>query len=179
MPVTSRRYTAFRGGRKRYPAGRTTCATGSSGGAVPVLLHSYATPFEGKMEVTDYSGLFFSRDEFWDVADELDKGAHQQVTGPISYIVGDFLASLEHRAEKLTTSEANAVNEAFGHLLRAMVRQTPASLQAAKAPIAATLSTGCCARKKPEEDLKSPCPWCQCPSITGAADCMIQRRLRN
>jgi AraC-like DNA-binding protein len=106
----------------------------AAGGTV---LHSYATPFEGKMDVTNYSGLFFSRDEFWDVADELDRSAHQQVTGPMSYILGDFLASLEHRAEELTVLEASAVNEAFGHLLRAMVRQTPATLDAARAPISA------------------------------------------
>lgn len=123
----------------------------AAGGTV---LHSYATPFEGKMEVTDYSGLFFSRDEFWDVADELDKGAHQQVEGPMSYIVGDFLASLEHRAEKLTMSEATAVNEAFGHLLRAMVRQTPASLEAAKAPIAAAQFDR--ARRFINSNLRSP-----------------------
>lgn len=106
----------------------------AAGGTV---LHSYATPFSGMMDVTNYSGLFFSRDDFWDVADALDRAAHQQVQGPMSHIVGDFIASLDNRADKLTVAEASAVNEAFGHLLRAMVHQTPTSLEAAKAPIAA------------------------------------------
>ncbi|MCD2184652.1 helix-turn-helix domain-containing protein [Rhizobium sp. GN54] len=118
------------------------------------VLHSYARPFEGRVDVTNYSGLFFSRDEFWDVADELDNTAHQQVHGPMSHILGDFLASLEHRAAKLTVSDGKAVNEAFGHLLRAMVRQTPASMEAARAPIAAAQFER--ARRYINSNLKSP-----------------------
>ncbi|WP_313474726.1 helix-turn-helix domain-containing protein [Agrobacterium pusense] len=118
------------------------------------VLHSYARPFEGRMEVTDYSGLFLSRDEFWDVADQLDNAAHQQVRGPMSYILGDFIASLEQRASKLTVSEGKAVNDAFGHLLRAMVRQTPGSMEAARAPIAAAQFER--ARRYINAHLKSP-----------------------
>jgi len=106
----------------------------AAGGTV---LHSYAIPFSGLMDVTDYSGIFLSRDTFWDIADELDRASHQQVVGPMSHIVADFIVSLRNRAHKLTVEDGAAVSEAFGHLLRAMVRKTPSALEEARAPIAA------------------------------------------
>lgn len=118
------------------------------------ILHSYATPFSGEMEVTNYSGLFFSRDDFWDIADALDRMSHQNVQGAMSQIVGDFLASLKNRAHMLTTAEGAAINDAFGHLLRAMVHQTPKMLEAAKVPIAAAQFER--ARRFVGSNLKSP-----------------------
>jgi AraC-like DNA-binding protein len=138
---------------------------GFNAAAGGTVLHSYATPFSGRMEVTNYSGLFFSRDEFWDVANELDSAAHQQVGGPMSHIVGDFLASLQSRAHELTMQEAVAVNEAFGHLLRAMVHQTPTSFEAARVPIAAAQFDR--ARRFINQNLKSPglSPHAICASL--------------
>ncbi len=102
-----------------------------------LLLHSYATPFSGVMEHTNYSSLFFARDDFWDIADHLDKGAHQLMRGPMSQVIRDFMLSMIARADGLTQADASALTEAFGHLIRALVINNPASLEAAKVPIAA------------------------------------------
>jgi AraC-like DNA-binding protein len=102
-----------------------------------IALYSYAMPFSGKMDVAEYSSLFFSRDEFWDIADELDRASQLLVMGPMSHIVADFLLSVKNRAQSLTVADAAAVNAAFGALVRAMVRQTPATLEAARTSIAA------------------------------------------
>ena len=101
------------------------------------VLHSYSTPFTGRMEGTHYSGLYFSRDDYWDLADVLDNSANQQLRGPMSHIIGDFIGSLESRVDKLTIAEATAVNGAFGNLVRAMVLPASSTLEAARAPIAA------------------------------------------
>ncbi|MEJ8472490.1 helix-turn-helix domain-containing protein [Roseibium algae] len=119
-----------------------------------VVLHSYATPFVGQIDATNYSAFFFSRDDFGDVADKLDRAAHQQVTGPMSNILGSFLMSLENQAKDLTIADASAVSDAFGHLLRAMIAQTPATLDAAKLPIAAAQFDR--ARRFINGNLKSP-----------------------
>ena len=123
-------------------------------GAGEIVLHSYATPFSGKIGVTNYSSLFFSRDDFADVADQLDRAAHKQVKGPMSHIFGSFLMSLKSQAHMLTMAEALAVNDAFGHLLRAMIAQTPTTLDAAKMPIAAAQFDR--ARRFINSNLKSP-----------------------
>jgi len=118
------------------------------------VLHSYSTPFTGRMEGTHYSGLYFSRDDFWDLADVLDNSANQQLRGPMSQIIGDFIISLENSADKLTIAEAAAVNGAFGSLVRAMVLQTPSTLEAAKGPITAAQFDQ--ARRYIRRNLKSP-----------------------
>lgn len=102
-----------------------------------IALYSYAMPFAGKLDEAEYSSLFFSRDEFWDIADELDRASQLLVMGPMSHIVADFLLSVKSRAHLLTVTDAAAVNAAFGALVRAMVRLTPATLEAARAPIEA------------------------------------------
>ncbi|WP_202329333.1 helix-turn-helix domain-containing protein [Mesorhizobium sp. L-8-3] len=119
-----------------------------------LVLYSYATPFVAKMEVAEYSSLFFSRDDFWDVADELDRASQLRVMGPLSQIIADFLLSVKDRAHMLTVTDAAAVTEAFGALVRAMVRQTPTTLEAARAPIAAIQFDR--ARRFIAENLKSP-----------------------
>ncbi len=119
-----------------------------------VVLHSYAVPFNGALADTNYTGLFFSRDDFWDIADALDQNKHQVLTGPLSSIVGDFVLSLNNRAESLSCNEAVAISEAFGHLLRAMVRQTPDAFEEAKAPIAAAQFDR--ARRYIANNLKAP-----------------------
>lgn len=102
-----------------------------------LLLHSYANPFSGVMENTHYSSLFFARDDFWDIAEHLERGAHQLVQGPMAQIVRDFILSMITRADGLTMADAPALSEAFGNLIRALVINNPASLEAARAPIAA------------------------------------------
>lgn len=102
-----------------------------------LLLHSYADPFSGVMENTHYSSLFFARDDFWDIAEHLDRGAHQLVQGPMAQIVRDFMLSMIARADGLTMADAPALNDAFGNLIRALVINNPTALEAAKAPIAA------------------------------------------
>ncbi|QJR19631.1 helix-turn-helix domain-containing protein [Pelagibacterium halotolerans] len=102
-----------------------------------LLLHSYAAPFSGAMTNTHYSSLFFARDDYWDIAEHLERGSHQLVQGPMSHIVRDFMLSMIARADGLTMADASALNDAFGHLIRAMVINDPASLEAARAPIAA------------------------------------------
>ncbi|MCQ0988715.1 helix-turn-helix domain-containing protein [Jiella marina] len=119
-----------------------------------LMLHSYASPFSGLMDKTNYSGIFFSRDDFWDIADHLDSAAHRLVQGPMSQIVRDFVVSLAHRAEGLTTEDARSVSEAFGHLLRAMIAHTPTAQEAAKAPVDAVQFDR--ARRYINANLKSP-----------------------
>jgi len=102
-----------------------------------LLLHSYAAPFSGQMDNTNYSSLFFARDDFWDIAEHLEGGANQVMEGPMSQIVRDFMLSLIARADGLTQADASAITEAFGHLVRAMVVNSPAAIEAARAPIAA------------------------------------------
>ncbi|PRD40373.1 hypothetical protein C5748_27370, partial [Phyllobacterium phragmitis] len=84
-----------------------------------LTLYSYATPFSGKLDVAEYSSLFFSRDDFWDIADELDRASQLLVMGPMSHIIADFLLSVKDRAHMLTVTDAAAVSEAFGALVRA------------------------------------------------------------
>jgi AraC-like DNA-binding protein len=102
-----------------------------------LLLHSYASPFAGVMSETNFSGMYFTRDDFWDIADHLDKASHRLVNGPMSQILRDFLVSLANRASGLTVPEASAVSDAFGQLLRAMIVNSPSTLEAAQAPMAA------------------------------------------
>ena len=101
------------------------------------VLHSYSIPFSGEMRDVSYTGLFFSRDEFWDIADVLDGQSHQCLEGPLAQIMRDYLLSMQKTADLLTKTEAMALRQAFGHLLRAMVHQTPSALDAAKVPIVA------------------------------------------
>jgi AraC-like DNA-binding protein len=103
-----------------------------------LALYSYATPFAGKLDQAEYSSLFFGRDDFWDIAHELDGASQLLIKGPLSQIIADFLLSVKDRAHMLTVTDAAAVSEAFGALVRAMARRTPATLEAARAPIAAT-----------------------------------------
>jgi AraC-like DNA-binding protein len=102
-----------------------------------LLLHSYADPFSGVMEHTHYSSLFFARDDFWDIAEHLERGAHQLVQGPMAQIVRDFMLSMVARADGLTMADASALNDAFASLIRALVTNNPTAVEAAKAPIAA------------------------------------------
>lgn len=137
--------------------GRLSVDSGTRGfGAATgdMALYSYAMPFSGKMDVAEYSSLFFSRDEFWDIADELDRASQLLVKGPMSHIVADFLLSVKNRAGHLTVADAAAVNAAFGALVRAMVRQTPATLEAARTSIAAIQFDR--VRRFIAENLKSP-----------------------
>ncbi len=119
-----------------------------------IAMYSYAMPFAGKLHGAEYSSLFFSRDEFWDIADELDRASQLLLAGPMSQIVGDFILSVKARAHSLTATDAAAVNAAFGPLVRAMVRQTPATLEAARAPIEAAQFDR--VRRFIAENLKSP-----------------------
>ncbi|WP_158285691.1 helix-turn-helix domain-containing protein [Pseudohoeflea suaedae] len=102
-----------------------------------LLLHSYADPFSGVMDNTQYSSLFFARDDFWDVAEHLERGAHQLAQGPMAQILRDFMLSAISRADGLTQMDAAALNDAFGSLVRALVTNNPTEIEAAKAPIAA------------------------------------------
>lgn len=119
-----------------------------------LALYSYAAPFAGKLDIAEYSSLFFSRDDFWDVADELDRASQLLVVGPMSQILADFLLSVKNRAHMLTATDAAAVNEAFGSLVRAMVRQTPETVETARAPIAAAQFDR--VRRHIAENLSSP-----------------------
>ncbi|MBR0556585.1 helix-turn-helix domain-containing protein [Ciceribacter sp. L1K23] len=119
-----------------------------------LILHSYASPFSGVMDKTNYSGVFFTRDDFWDIADQLDRAAHQLVQGPMSQILRDFLVSIANRANHLTVGEASAVGDAFGQLMRAMIAGTPATLESAQAPIAAVQFDR--ARRHINANLRSP-----------------------
>ncbi|MDH6264817.1 AraC-like DNA-binding protein [Rhizobium sp. SG_E_25_P2] len=102
-----------------------------------LILHSYASPFSGVMDRTNFSGMFFTRDDFWDIADKLDHAAHQLVHGPMSRILRDFVLSVANRANGLTIGEASAVADAFGQLVRALIAGSPAALDNAQAPVAA------------------------------------------
>lgn len=119
-----------------------------------LAIYSYASPFCGNLDGASYSSLFINRDDFWDVANELDQLSQLRVQGPMSQIISDFILSVKARAHLLTTSDAQAVNEAFGSLVRALARQTPTNLETAFAPIAATQFDR--ARRFIAANLKSP-----------------------
>lgn len=123
-------------------------------GAGDLAMYSYAMPFAGKLEAASYSSLFFSRDDYWDIAEELDRASQLSVKGPMSQIIVDFILTVKKRADTLTVMDAAAVNDALGSLVRAMVRQTPATLEAARAPITAVQFDR--VRRFIAENLKSP-----------------------
>ncbi|WP_417689127.1 helix-turn-helix domain-containing protein [Roseibium sp.] len=118
------------------------------------ILHSYAQPFAGELEAIEYTAVYFSRDEFWDIADPMDKLSQQQIIGPMSQIVADFLVSIEGRAKNLSVPEAAAVNDAFAHLLRAMVNSSSDTAELAKSSVAAAQFER--ARRFINENLRSP-----------------------
>ncbi|MBD8890217.1 helix-turn-helix domain-containing protein [Roseibium litorale] len=123
-------------------------------GAGDLAMYSYAMPFAGKLEAASYSSLFFSRDDYWDIADELDRASQLSVRGPMAQIIADFVLTVKKRADTLTVIDGAAVNEALGSLVRAMVRQTPDTLAAAQAPITAVNFDR--ARRFIAQNLKSP-----------------------
>lgn len=103
-----------------------------------LILNSYGTPFSGRNDTMSCLGVFFSRDEFADIAEALDAQPYGVLHGPMSAILRDFLCALSDTVDKMSRMEAAATSEAFGHLLRAMFHPSPEAEEGASAPIAAT-----------------------------------------
>ncbi|MBX3532129.1 MAG: helix-turn-helix domain-containing protein [Rhizobiaceae bacterium] len=108
----------------------------ASGGSV--LFKSFAEPFSGAMEATEFSGIYLSRDDFWYLSDRLDKVSHRLVHGPMADVLGDFLLSVERHAPTLSRADVPALNEAFANLLSAALVPGADSIEAAKPVIAAS-----------------------------------------
>lgn len=103
-----------------------------------VLLNSWVYPFEGVLKKTKYTCFFMGRDQFADVADQLDRASHRFVNGSMMPVLRDFLTSVAHHLPHLTPPDVVAVNEAFNSLLKASCLGTDDALQAAQQPIAAS-----------------------------------------
>ena len=119
-----------------------------------VILRSWVHPFEGVLEKTKYTCFFMARDQFADIADQLDSASHRLVNGPIMPILRDFLTSVSHHLQHLTPPDVVALNEAFGSLLKASFLGSADALQAARQPIAASQFER--ARRFINENLTSP-----------------------
>lgn len=119
-----------------------------------MYFHSYASPFSGTAQNLGMLHLMLNRDEFFDIADVLDKLVDRNLPGAMSPILRDFLSSISNHASGLGLAEIPAVNEAFAQLLRATVRSSGDTLEAARLPIAATQFA--LAKRIINENLKSP-----------------------
>ncbi|PRD40370.1 hypothetical protein C5748_27390 [Phyllobacterium phragmitis] len=127
---------------------------GLKGSSGDMYLHSYASPFSGAAQNLGLLHVMLNRDNFYDVADALDRMVDQTLAGPMSAILRNFLISLGNHANGLGIAEIPAVNEAFAHLLKATVRPNADALEAARMPIAATQFA--MARRIINDNLKSP-----------------------
>jgi AraC-like DNA-binding protein len=103
-----------------------------------VLLRSWVYPFEGVLEKTKYTCFFMGRDQFADIADQLDSASHRFVSGPMMPILRDFLMSVSRHLPHLTPPDVATVNEAFSGLVKAVCLGTADAQQAARQPIAAS-----------------------------------------
>ncbi|PRD40553.1 hypothetical protein C5748_26355 [Phyllobacterium phragmitis] len=119
-----------------------------------MFVHSYTTPYSGSVQDMEILQIMLNRDEFCDVADDLDRMVDRHLTGPMSQILRDFLLSLASHADRLSIADIPAVTEAFTHLLKAVVRPNADTLEAARLPIAATKLAA--AKRIINENLKSP-----------------------
>jgi AraC-like DNA-binding protein len=106
------------------------------------------------MEEMECTSLFLDRDSFWDISEELDGSSQNELKGPMSQILREFIISVEKQAPRLTNMDVSAINTAFSHLLRATFRQNADTLDAAKAPIAASQFS--MARRFISANLKAP-----------------------
>lgn len=137
------------GGSIRYASGN-----GLEGAAGDMFAHSYTSAFSGVAENLELLHVMLNRDDFHDVADELDGMIDRKLTGPMSSILRDFLISLGSCANGLSMAEIPAVNGALSHLLKAALRPNPDTLEAARLPIAATQFA--MAKRIIADNLKSP-----------------------
>lgn len=119
-----------------------------------VRFKSFAVPFSGVLESAEFSCLFMSRDDFWGVADLLDRVSHKSVEGPMTQILGEFLISLERHAGTMTRAEVPALNDAYSCLLKAALNPNADALEEARRPIAAVQFER--ARRYINENLKAP-----------------------
>lgn len=103
-----------------------------------VLLRSWVNPFEGVLAKTKYTCFFMGRDQFADIADQLDRASHRLVNGSITPILRDFLTSVSHHLPHLTPPDVVALNEAFSSLLKASFLGSADALEAARQPIMAS-----------------------------------------
>ena len=131
---------------------RQDCSLDASAGSV--LLTSWVYPFEGMINTTNYTCFFMGRDQFADVADQLDRASHRSVDGPMMPILRSFLTSVSQHLPHLTPQHVTAVNEAFSNLVRASCLGTADAWQAAQQPIAASQFER--ARRFINENLTSP-----------------------
>jgi AraC-like DNA-binding protein len=131
----------------------SSCNGDSSHQGGSSVVFSYANQFSGVLSQADFTCLFFSRDHFWDIAQELDGAALQLIPGAMSHILREFATSIDNQVTSLTKGDVPAVHAAFSQLLRATFRQNADAYDAAKAPIAASQFS--MARRFIAENLKS------------------------
>ena len=131
-----------------------TSGNGLKGTKGDIYLHSYTSPFSGTGRNLGILHLMLNRDDFHDVADVLDRMIDQNLTGPMSSILRDFILSIGSHANRLTMAELPAVNEAFTHILKAAFHPNTDTYEAARLPIAATQFVK--VRRIIDENLKSP-----------------------
>jgi hypothetical protein len=84
-----------------------------------VCFNSFAYPFSGVVKGTSFTSLLINRDDFGDIANELDRVCHRPVTGPMSLILRELLNSVEIHLPHMGVPDVAAVNEALTSLIRA------------------------------------------------------------
>lgn len=127
-------FSVVRNGQVDLAAGdRTVTAKAGS-----LALLSSAQAYSGKMGETEYTNIFLARDDFWDIAQDLDRASFQLFEGPMASILSTFIVSVDDQINKLSIAEGKSLNDAFGTLLRAVIRQDARSLEEADSAIGGT-----------------------------------------
>jgi AraC-like DNA-binding protein len=103
-----------------------------------LTLLSSAQAYSGKMAETEYTNIFLARDDFWDIAQNLDQASFQIFDGPMASILSAFIVSVDNQIDKLNIADGRSLNEAFATLLKAAIRPDQDSREAADTAIGGT-----------------------------------------
>ncbi|TZG32193.1 helix-turn-helix domain-containing protein [Agrobacterium sp. B1(2019)] len=127
-------FSVVRKGQIDLSAGDKTVA--AKPGSLTLL--SFAQAYSGRMAQTEYSNIFLARDDFWDIAQNLDHASFKTFDGPMASILSAFIVSVDNQIDKLNVADGKSVNDAFAALLKAVMRPDPDSLEAADTAIGGT-----------------------------------------
>ena len=121
-------------------------------GSLSVL--SLAGPFAGRSSATDALILYLSRDDFHEIAAELDTASHRRVAGPMVSLLNEFLLNAEAYLPTMKISEVSVLVETLSLLIRAAFNPTADAIAAANLPM--SVGRFDLVRKYIQENLGSP-----------------------
>lgn len=125
----------------RLPAGSLHAAS---------LVH----PFQGRSGTVDSIRVLLSRDHFSDLSDVLDAVSLRRIDGPLSYVLKEYMLSMELFIRKQQVTDLSLVTESFTQLLSASLR--PVAENVAVADLAISAGRFNLARKYIQLNLTSP-----------------------